>query len=54
LTRTAAVGANAADTVEIKSGSISLRVLKRCVEERQELLPKQGEADHIAACWLAT
>ncbi len=54
LTRTAAAGANAADTVEIKSGTTSLRVLRRCVEERQELLPKQGEADHIAACWVAT
>lgn len=53
LTRTAAAGANAADTTEIKSGGISLRVLRRCVEERQELLPKQGEADHIAACWVA-
>ena len=53
LTRTAAASANAADTVQISSAGVSLRVLRRCVEERQELTVKQGEADHVAACWVA-
>ena len=50
--RTAAASANAADTVEINSGGVSLRVLRQCVEQKQELAPKQGEAGHIAACWV--
>jgi hypothetical protein len=39
--------------VQISSAGVSLRVLRRCVEERQELTVKQGEADHVAACWVA-
>jgi hypothetical protein len=30
------------------------RVMRRCVEDRQQLTQKQGEAGHVAACWLAT
>jgi oligopeptide/dipeptide ABC transporter ATP-binding protein len=52
LTRTAAATSNANETVEITSAGVSLRVLRRCVEERQELTPKTGEPDHIAACWV--
>ncbi len=54
LTRTAAKTANANETTQITSGGVSLRVLSRCVNEKQELTPKEGEADHIAACWVVT
>ncbi len=54
LTRTAAAAANAADTMEIPSSGTTLRVLRRCVEEKQQLLHKQGEADHVAACWMVS
>ncbi len=54
LTRTLAAGATDAETVQITSAGASLRVLRRCVEERQELTVKDGEADHVAACWAAS
>jgi oligopeptide transport system ATP-binding protein len=52
LTRAAAKTADAKDTVEISSTGVSLRVLKRCVDEKQNLTPKQGDPDHVAACWV--
>ena len=53
LTRERAVQAGANDTVQITSGGQQVRVLRRCVEERQELQQKQGEPGHVAACWVA-
>jgi oligopeptide transport system ATP-binding protein len=52
LTRQAAAEANASETVEIKRGGRSLRVLRKCVEEMPPLEQKQGEPDHLAACWV--
>ena len=52
LTREKAREAGAADTVQITSGGQTVRVLRRCVEERQELEQKQGEPGHVAACWV--
>jgi oligopeptide/dipeptide ABC transporter ATP-binding protein len=52
LTRQMANEANATETVEITSAGKSLRVLSRCVNERQELSQKQGEPGHVAACWV--
>ena len=52
LTRERASQAGAADTVQITSGGQPVRVLRRCVEERQELTQKQGEPGHVAACWV--
>ena len=42
-----------AETVEISSGGAAVRVMRRCVEDRQELTQKHGEPGHVAACWLA-
>jgi oligopeptide transport system ATP-binding protein len=53
LTRERAAAAGAADTVQITSGGKDVRVLRRCVEQRQELEQKQGEPGHVAACWVA-
>jgi oligopeptide/dipeptide ABC transporter ATP-binding protein len=52
LTRTAAAEANAADTTEIESGGRRLRVLNKCVNQVPPLEQKQGEAGHVAACWV--
>ncbi len=54
LTREVAAQAGAADTTEITTGGIKLRVLTRCCTERPELAPKSGTPGHIAACWVAT
>jgi oligopeptide transport system ATP-binding protein len=54
LTRTAAAGAAAADTVEITSAGEAVRVLRQCVEQRPPLEQKQGEPGHVAACWVTT
>ncbi len=54
LTRLKAAEAGAAETVEITSGGTPVRVLSRCVQEVPPLEPKQGEAGHIAACWVTT
>ena len=53
LTRDAAAQANANETVEIDSLGKRLRVLAKCVNERPPLEQKQGEAGHVAACWVA-
>jgi oligopeptide transport system ATP-binding protein len=52
LTREAAAQVDAKDTVEIKSAGVKLRVLAKCVNEIPPLEQKQGEAGHIAACWV--
>ena len=52
LTREAAVQANAAETAEITTGGLRLRVLRKCVNELPPLASKGGDADHVAACWL--
>jgi oligopeptide transport system ATP-binding protein len=53
LTRECAAKSDAKDTVQITVQGESTRVMRRCVEERQELTQKQGEPGHAAACWLA-
>jgi peptide/nickel transport system ATP-binding protein len=52
LTREAAKQAKAGDTVEITTAGETVRVLRKCVEETPPLEPKQGEAGHVAACWV--
>jgi oligopeptide/dipeptide ABC transporter ATP-binding protein len=52
LTREAACGAAASDTVEITSGGERVRVLRKCVEEAPPLEQKQGQPGHVAACWV--
>jgi oligopeptide/dipeptide ABC transporter ATP-binding protein len=52
LTREAARQTNAADIVEITSGGERLRVLSKCVHEMPPLEQKQGDPNHIAACWV--
>jgi oligopeptide/dipeptide ABC transporter ATP-binding protein len=52
LTRQVAAGASGNETVEITSGGKSFRVLSRCVSETQKLEQKEGEAGHLAACWV--
>jgi oligopeptide transport system ATP-binding protein len=52
LTRQAAAEAGAADTVEITVSGEPTRVLRKCVAEMPPLEPKQGEAGHVAACWV--
>jgi len=52
LARIAAENASAKDTVEITSGGQTFRVLRKCVEEAPPLEQKQGEAGHLAACWV--
>jgi oligopeptide transport system ATP-binding protein len=54
LTRERARDAGASETVEIKTAGVRLRVLSKCVNERPPLEPKQGDGEHLAACWLAT
>jgi oligopeptide transport system ATP-binding protein len=53
LTRELAKSAKEADTVQITSSGVPVRVMARCVQERQELTEKSGEAGHVAACWAA-
>lgn len=52
LTRQAAAQAGANETVQITSGGRSFRVLSKCVHETPVLEQKQGEAGHVAACWV--
>jgi oligopeptide/dipeptide ABC transporter ATP-binding protein len=54
LTREAARQTNAADTVEITSGGERIRVLSQCVQQSPPLEPKQGNPNHVAACWVTT
>jgi oligopeptide/dipeptide ABC transporter ATP-binding protein len=53
LTREVAAQSDDKDTVQITVSGEPTRVLRRCVEERQELTQKQGEPGHVAACWVA-
>ncbi|MGC4033808.1 MAG: ABC transporter ATP-binding protein [Tepidisphaeraceae bacterium] len=52
LTRERAAQANAADTTEITTGGIKLRVIQKCVNEAPPLTVKGGDSTHVAACWL--
>jgi oligopeptide/dipeptide ABC transporter ATP-binding protein len=54
LTRLAAKEANADDTVNILSAGKPVRVLRKCLAETPPLEQKQGEAGHLAACWVNT
>jgi len=53
LTREAAAGAKEDDTVEITSGGLRLRVLRKCAADSPPLMPVAGEPSHTSACWLA-
>jgi len=50
LSRQLATQASEAETVQIKSGGETFRVMKRCVQQIPPLEQKQGEQGHIAAC----
>ena len=52
LTRQMAMQAEAKETVEIESAGEKFRVLRRCTTEVQKLEQKEGEAGHVAACWV--
>jgi oligopeptide/dipeptide ABC transporter ATP-binding protein len=52
LTREAARACAESDTVQITSGGQPVHVLRKCVHEVPPLEPKQGEAGHVAACWV--
>ena len=39
-------------TDHLQSLGVSLRVLRKCVEEMPPLEQKQGEPGHVAACWV--
>jgi oligopeptide transport system ATP-binding protein len=52
LTRQAAAEAHASETVEITSAGERFRVLTKCRNEMPPLEQKQGEAGHVAACWV--
>jgi oligopeptide transport system ATP-binding protein len=54
LTRSTAKQSAESDTLQITSAGQTVRVMRRCVTEEQSLLPKQGEPNHLAACWLAS
>jgi oligopeptide transport system ATP-binding protein len=53
LARATAKESAESETVQITSAGKTARVMRRCVTEEQSLLPKQGDSNHIAACWLA-
>ncbi|MBV8781867.1 MAG: ATP-binding cassette domain-containing protein [Phycisphaerae bacterium] len=52
LTQQAAAIADPNETVQIMSGGVPLRVLQKCFAETPLLEQKQGEAGHVAACWV--
>jgi oligopeptide/dipeptide ABC transporter ATP-binding protein len=54
LTRQKAAEADSADTTEIETAGLRLRVLSQCVNETPPLEQKTGEAGHVAACWVTT
>ncbi|CAN5449267.1 dipeptide ABC transporter ATP-binding protein [soil metagenome] len=54
LARVAAENASEKETIQITSGGETFRVLRKCVEEAPSLEQKQGEAGHLAACWVTT
>ncbi len=51
LARRLAAESGAAESIEVESGGETFRVMRRCAEEEQSLMPKQGQAGHTAACW---
>jgi oligopeptide transport system ATP-binding protein len=53
LTREVAKQSDANDTVQMRIGGETVRVMRKCVTDAQTLEPKQGAPDHLAACWLA-
>jgi oligopeptide/dipeptide ABC transporter ATP-binding protein len=53
LTREAAKGANEAETVSIKSGHGSVRILRKCIAEAPALVQIGGVPGHLAACWVS-
>jgi oligopeptide/dipeptide ABC transporter ATP-binding protein len=53
LTRKIASESSAADTTEITSAGIRLRVMQKCVNECPSLQPVAGNPTHTAACWYA-
>ena len=54
LTRQAASEAGESDTTHIRSAGVNVRVLTKCVTDVPPLQQKQGEPDHVAACWVTT
>jgi oligopeptide/dipeptide ABC transporter ATP-binding protein len=52
LSRTAAAEADPAETTELDSGGVRLRVLTKCVQQMPPLEQKQGQPGHVAACWV--
>jgi oligopeptide/dipeptide ABC transporter ATP-binding protein len=53
LTRHAAANVGENDTVNIMSGGKAVRVLRKCVAETPVLKQtSEGEAGHLAACWV--
>jgi oligopeptide transport system ATP-binding protein len=51
LTRQKAAEAGAADTINIQVAGKVARVMCKCVQDNPPLEPKQGQPDHVAACW---
>jgi oligopeptide transport system ATP-binding protein len=51
LTRKLAQDAGAADTTEITTGGVRLRVIQKCVRESPPLAPVNGNPEHKVACW---
>jgi oligopeptide transport system ATP-binding protein len=55
--REAAAGAEARDTVLVQlrvlEGDATVRIPRRCAQERPPLSPVGGEGEHKVACWLA-
>ena len=54
LTRQKAAEAGEADTVQITSAGESFRILRKCCDQVPPLEQKQGEPNHVAACWVTT
>jgi len=52
LTRQAAKEADEKDTVQIESAGETARILRQCAQEVPPLEQKQGQAGHVAACWV--
>ncbi|MFT3787173.1 MAG: ATP-binding cassette domain-containing protein [Tepidisphaeraceae bacterium] len=52
LTRDAARQAGAAETTEITTGGLKLRILTKCCTERPPLEMKSNDPNHLAACWV--
>ena len=53
LTRQIAAEAGAADTTEITSAGVRLRVISKCATESPPLAPAPGDSEHLSACWFA-